>query len=306
MLRHSRWTWDAQMEQRLRTGGFAARLGALLRLMRPKQWSKNGFVLAPLVFSAEFLNGGSVARACGAFALFSLAASSTYILNDLHDVERDRLHPVKRHKRPLASGEVSSAAALALLAGLYGAIVLGLVAMPQVMAAVLAYLALNVLYTWVLKHHPVVDIFAIAIGFVLRVYAGAMAIGVPVSSWMFITTLCLALYLAAVKRRQELTQTGAEGRKVLEKYPLALVERYAEISATGALVFYSMFVMSSKPQLVVTVPVVLFGLFRYWYVVEALDGGESPTDALLTDWQLLATVVAWVAACVYALWPAAS
>jgi 4-hydroxybenzoate polyprenyltransferase len=149
----------------------------------------------------------------------------------------------------------------------------------------------------------VLDIFTIALGFVLRVYAGAMALSVPVSSWMFITTLCLALYLAAVKRRQELSQSGSDGRQVLEKYTVSLVDRYAEMSATGALLFYSMFVMSARPELVITVPLVLFGLFRYWYVVEALDGGESPTDALLSDAQLLLAVVLWVTACAWAIWP---
>jgi 4-hydroxybenzoate polyprenyltransferase len=192
---------------------------------------------------------------------------------------------------------------LVLLAGLYAVLIWGWFVAPKVIMVIAAYLLLNVAYTFVLKHEPVVDIFTIAIGFVLRVYAGAMALDVPVSSWMFITTLCLALYLAAVKRRQELSQSGTEGRKVLEKYTVALVDRYAEMAATGALVFYSMFVMSAKPELAVTVPLVLFGLFRYWYVVEALDGGESPTDALLADWQLLLTVVLWVAACGWALWP---
>lgn len=168
---------------------------------------------------------------------------------------------------------------------------------------IVAYLMLNLAYTFVLKHQPVVDIFAIAIGFVLRVYAGAVALAVPMSSWMFITTLCLALYLAAVKRRQELSQSGADGRKVLEKYSVSLVERYAEMSATGALLFYSMFVMSSKPALVITIPLVLFGLFRYWFVVETLEGGESPTDALFADKQLWLTVVLWVAVCAWALWP---
>jgi 4-hydroxybenzoate polyprenyltransferase len=149
----------------------------------------------------------------------------------------------------------------------------------------------------------VLDIFTIALGFVLRVYAGAMALNVPVSSWMFITTLCLALYLGAVKRRQELKQSGSDGRQVLKQYTVVLVDRYAEMSATGALLFYSMFVMSTRPELVVTVPLVLFGLFRYWFVVEALEGGESPTDALLADGQLLTTVVLWVSLCAWALWP---
>ncbi|UPQ71365.1 hypothetical protein [Kluyvera ascorbata] len=127
--------------------------------------------------------------------------------------------------------------------------------------------------------------------------------GQPVSSWMFITTLCLALYLASVKRQQELKQSGSEGRKTLEKYTVALVDRYAEMSATGALLFYSMFVMSARPELVITIPLVLFGLFRYWFVVEALEGGESPTDALFADWPLLLTVILWVSACIWSLWP---
>jgi 4-hydroxybenzoate polyprenyltransferase len=272
--------------------------------MRPKQWVKNGFVLAPLVFSGEFLNSGLVSHALLAVLLFCLASSATYIINDMHDIEHDRRHPKKSKTRPLAAGIVTIPMALALLAVLYGALVWGWFVAPEVVQVIAAYMFLNLAYTFVLKHQPVVDIFTIAIGFVLRVYAGAVALAVPVSSWMFVTTLCLALYLAAVKRRQELSQSGAEGRKVLEKYSVSLVDRYAEMSATGALVFYSMFVMSAKPQLVITIPLVLFGLFRYWYVVEELDGGESPTDALIADWQLLLTVGLWVAACVWALWPA--
>lgn len=282
---------------------FAKALG-LFNLMRPRHWVKNGFVLAPLVFSGAFLDSGNVSNALLALLLFCVASSATYIINDIHDIERDRRHPKKSKTRPLATGTVSVHAALILLACLYVLLTLGWFVAPKVLIVIVAYLVLNLAYTFVLKHQPVVDIFTIAIGFVLRVYAGAMALAVPVSFWMFITTLCLALYLAAVKRRQELSQSGTEGRKVLEKYSVTLVDRYAEMSATGALLFYSMFVMSAKPELVITVPLVLFGLFRYWFVVEALDGGESPTDALLADWQLLLTVVLWVAACGWALWPA--
>jgi 4-hydroxybenzoate polyprenyltransferase len=275
----------------------------LIKLMRPKQWVKNGFVLAALVFSGAFLDTVAVGRALLAVLLFCVASSATYVLNDIHDIERDRRHPKKSKSRPLAAGVVSAPAALILLVGLYLALVCGWFFAPQVVWVIVAYLMLNLAYTFVLKHQPVVDIFAIAIGFVLRVYAGAVALAVPMSSWMFITTLCLALYLAAVKRRQELSQSGADGRKVLEKYSVSLVERYAEMSATGALLFYSMFVMSSKPALVITIPLVLFGLFRYWFVVETLDGGESPTDALFADKQLWLTVVLWVAVCAWVLWP---
>ena len=280
-----------------------AQLRGLIKLMRPKQWVKNGFVLAPLMFSGEFLDPVAIQHALWAMLLFCAASSATYVINDIHDIERDRRHPKKSQSRPLAAGVVSVPAALFLLAGLYAVLLGAWFVVPKVLGVIAAYLVLNLAYTFVLKHQPVVDIFTIAIGFVLRVYAGAVALSVPVSSWMLITTLCLALYLAAVKRRQELSQSGSEGRKVLEKYSVALVDRYAEMSATGALLFYSMFVMSAKPALVITVPLVLFGLFRYWFVVEALDGGESPTDALLADWQLLLTVVLWVLTCVWALWP---
>lgn len=286
------------------TSRFVAYVLGLMELMRPKQWVKNGFVLAPLIFSGAFANPDAVGRALLAVLLFCAASSATYVVNDMHDIEHDRRHKKKSKKRPLAAGTVSPPAASILLVGLYAVLVWGWFLAPQVVTVIAGYLVLNIAYTFVLKHQPVVDIFTIAIGFVLRVYAGAMALDVPVSSWMFITTLCLALYLAAVKRRQELNQNGKEGREVLGKYSVALVDRYAEMSATGALLFYSMFVMSAKPGLVITVPLVLFGLFRYWFVVETLDGGESPTDALLADWQLMLTVLLWVIACGWVLWPA--
>lgn len=282
----------------------SSQITGLIKLMRPKQWVKNGFVLAPLIFAGQFLDQVAIQHALLALALFCIASSATYIVNDLGDIDRDRRHPKKSKSRPLASGAVKVPAALVLLAILYAILISAWFWEPRVVAVIAGYLLLNVAYTVVLKHQPVLDIFTIALGFVLRVFAGAVAINAPLSGWMFVTTLCLALYLAAIKRRQELAQSGSEGRKVLEKYSVALVDRYAEMSATGALLFYSMFVMSAKPELMITVPLVLFGMFRYWYVVEKLDGGESPTDALLGDWQLLLTVVLWVAACTWSLWPA--
>ena len=135
----------------------------------------------------------------------------------------------------------------------------------------------------------------------MRIFAGAVALSVAVSSWMFVTTLCLALFLAAIKRRQELINSQGDTREVLEHYSVALINRYAEMSATGALLFYSLYVMTAQPALVVTIPFVLFGLFRYWYVVETLGGGESPTDALMSDWQLLATVLSWAGICAWTL-----
>jgi 4-hydroxybenzoate polyprenyltransferase len=276
----------------------------LLKLTRPKQWIKNGFVLAPLVFTGSFLDKQSITRALIALILFCIGSAAAYIVNDLQDVERDRKHPKKSRTRPLASGQVSSKQAIFLLLVLYVLLLLGWFVEPKVTYVVAGYVALNLSYSFFLKHQPVLDIFTIAIGFVIRVWAGAIALNVPVSGWMFVTTLCLALYLAAVKRGQELSLSGTQGRKVLKHYSKPLMDRYAEMSATCALIFYSMFVMSSRPELVITVPVVLFGLFRYHYVVYALDAGESPTDALLSDMPLFATIIAWIAMCAWALWPA--
>jgi len=273
------------------------RLIGLIRLMRPKQWVKNGFVFAPLLFTGELLNSNAVLQTVFATLFFCIASSATYIVNDLHDIELDRRHPKKSKSRPLSSGIVTPRAAIVLLALLYFVLLMGFYLMPKVLLVISAYLLLNLAYTFFLKHQPVIDIFTIAIGFVLRVIAGSMALGVDASVWMCVTTLCLALYLAAIKRRQELANSGADGRTVLKSYTVKLVDRYAEMSATGALLFYSMFVMSTRPALVITIPLVLYGLFRYWYVVESLDGGESPTDALFADWQMLAVVILWATAC---------
>ncbi len=280
-----------------------ANLVALASLARPKEWVKNSFVLAPLVFVGRFADPSAVRPALLAALLFCVASSATYIVNDIYDIELDRRHPKKSVTRPLAAGTVTVPMALVLLSALYGVLALAWFAVPEVMLAITGYVLLNLGYTFVLKHQPVLDMFTIAIGFVLRVYAGALALSVAVSAWMLVTTLCLALFLAAIKRRQELVYSSAHGRPVLGKYSLPLVDRYAAMSATGALVFYSLFVISAKPQLVGTIPLVLFGLYRYWYVVEQPDGGESPTDALLADWQLLTTVLLWVGICAWALWP---
>jgi len=282
----------------------STRLQGLIALLRIKQWVKNVFVLAPLLFTGEFLNVQSVNNALLTMLFFSLASSATYIINDIHDVEHDRKHPKKSKTRPLASGVVSIRSALMLLIiVLLTILVCAGLMMPNVLQIIIFYLLLNLSYTFFLKHQPVLDIFSIAISFVLRVYAGAVALAVPVSDWMFITTLCLALYLASLKRRQELSLSGTEGRAVLQKYSVFLVNRYAEMSATGALLFYALYVMTAKPQLVSSIPVVLFGLFRYWYIADTLDGGESPTDALLSDWPLLLTIITWVLVCGWVLWP---
>ena len=275
----------------------------LLRLLRPRQWVKNTFVLAPLVFAREYGSLSSIKLALLAFVLFCLASSACYIVNDLHDRERDRAHPVKRLKRPLAAGTVSVRTAIVMLVVLYALLLAGFFRLPALVLPIGGYIALNLAYTYYLKDQPVIDIFSIATGFVMRVWAGAMALDVPLSSWMAITTLCLALYLASIKRRQELENAGTDTRRVLAHYSVALVDRYAEMSAVGALIFYSLFVMSNNNTLVATIPLVIFGLFRYWYVVESKEEGESPTDVVLTDGPLIACIIAWLGVCVVSLAP---
>ncbi|MFA0456468.1 decaprenyl-phosphate phosphoribosyltransferase [Vibrio breoganii] len=273
----------------------------ILRLMRLNQWIKNTFVIAPLLFSGLFTDWYSIQQSLSAFLIFCLASSATYILNDYRDVEDDKKHPVKSTSRPLASGDMTKAQARVLLMVLYGVIFLSATVYPKVSAVIASYLLLNIAYTFYFKYQPVLDIFTIAIGFVLRVYAGSVALNVPLSSWMFITTLSLALYLASIKRRQELKNSGESGRNVLQHYTVSLVDRYAEMSATSAILFYSLYIISDKPNMVYTIPFVLFGLYRYWFVVESKGVGESPTEVVYSDILLLLTVLGWVVACFYSL-----
>ncbi len=273
----------------------------LLRLLRPRQWIKSSFVLAPLLFSGRFTDPEAVADALLAAGIFSLVASATYIVNDLRDIETDRLHPVKSRSRPLAAGQVTPRAAVAVLAALVVLIAAGLLSLPALVPVILAYVLISLCYTLWLKRRPVIDLFTIAFLFVLRVYAGAAAIEVEVSSWMFVTTLCLALYLAAMKRRQELVIWGSDAREVLKLYSVSLIDRYASMAATGALLFYSLYVLGEHPDMIFTIPFVLYGIFRFWFLAELRQGGDSPTEALLSDWQLLATIAAWVCACAWVL-----
>ena len=280
----------------------SSQLLGLIQLCRPKQWIKNSFVLAPLLFAGLFTDAHSVQQAFIAMLLFCVASSATYIVNDLKDIEKDRLHPIKSKTRPLAAAKVSTKDAKIFLVMLYIILISAAFWQLAVCIIITGYLLLNLAYSSYLKHQPVLDIFTIAIGFVLRVYAGAVALSVPVSSWMFITTLCLALYLAAIKRRQELGTHGTTSRKALEGYSVGLLDRYAEMSAVGALLFYSIFVVTSRPELVLTIPLVIFGMFRYWYITDIQQQGESPTDAIFSDLQLILTGLAWVIACVYGVW----
>ncbi|MER2519638.1 MAG: decaprenyl-phosphate phosphoribosyltransferase [Bdellovibrionales bacterium] len=275
-----------------------------MALLRPRHWIQNSFVLAPLVFSGYFLRANAVREACIGAALFCLATSTTYIVNDLYDHNRDHIHRKKSKTRPLASGQIPVRAAWLFLIALYAVLLSGFLLIPAIMPILLGYILLNLAYTYYLKNAPPLDIFTVATSYLIRVYAGALAISAPPSPWMFVTTLALALFLVSINRRQEIIDSPTKTRESLKKYSADLLDRYAEMSATGALVFYGLFVILEKPQLIVTFPLVVFGMFRYWLIADQRQNAESPTDALLEDKQLLATIVLWVSTCVWALWPA--
>lgn len=282
-----------------------------IRLFRCKQWFKNTFVFIPLLFRGLEFDIISLFNASMAFVLFCIASSAVYILNDIVDVEFDRKHPVKSKLRPLVTGEITIKSAVIVLVVLYSILLLQILFFPEVFKILLVYILLNVAYSFYLKQLPIIDIFVIAIGFVLRVVVGAVAIAVQTSSWMLITTLCLALYMAAIKRRQEIfvhhlfnkhedkNVDTSKSRDVLDKYNRSLLNRFAEISGISAFVFYSLYVLLNEPGLFITIPIVIFGLFRYWFIVENQYGGESPTDLVLADMQLLLSVMLWVIICAW-------
>jgi len=278
-----------------------SRFLAALQALRPREWVKNLFVLAPLIFAGAFMEGRRLRQSVAALIAFCIAASVVYLINDLVDREVDGRNPAKAH-RPVASKRLSPRVAVAIV------VVLELI-LPAIagwtgkktLLVILGYQAVNLLYSGFLKHIPVVDLFCVASGFVFRVLAGAVAISVPLSFWMLNTTLCLALYLATIKRRQEALLMGSAGRSVLRVYTVELLDYYAFFAAVLAVVFYGMFVLTVRPSLEMTLPIVIFGFFRYRFVVVTRQAGESPTDLVLGDWPLAATILAWGVLCVVAM-----
>ena len=216
--------------------------------MRPRQWIKNLLVFAPLLFSASFFKPESDAKALIGFVAFCIASSASYVLNDLMDVAADRLHPVKSLTRPIAAALVSPRSAWVLFGVLLALTLCTFAFDTSTALALVGYLLLNFAYSVRLKHVPVLDLFVLSSGFVIRVYAGSTAIHVHLSFWMFITTLCLALYLTAGKRRQELANLGVASRSVLTQYTVALLDYYALMSAISAILFYGLFVATENPR----------------------------------------------------------
>ena len=277
---------------------------AAVQALRPKQWLKNGFVFAPLLFGKAFLDANKVVLALIAFALFSAMASSVYILNDILDAPRDRAHPTKKN-RPIASGRlpVPLAAVLGVLLG-GGALTYAFVTMPELGTLLAIYAAINVGYSLGLKHVVIIDIFAIAVGFVLRVFGGAVAIDVEASRWLLTCTIFISLFLAACKRRGEITLVGdsAATRAVLRSYSIGYVDQIINLAAAGTVMTYALYTLDPVTiaklhthDLIFTLPFVIYGVLRYMHMVQHKGVGGSPTEALLRDRMILLTVVGYVA-----------
>lgn len=273
--------------------------------MRPEQWLKNGFVLAPIVFSGLVGDPDAWLRTLLAVAAFCAASSAVYLVNDVIDREADRSHPIKLN-RPIASGEVSVATALVTAVILLVAAALVSVWLGGWFPAVLAaYVSLVLLYSALLKRAVFLDVLVVAAGFVLRVVGGAVAIDVPVSRWILVVTYLLALYLALGKRRSELVLLGREAgthRVVLGHYTLPMVDQAISVVLGATVVAYALYTVAPETVakvgsegLLATVPIVLYGLFRYLYLLHRHELGGSPTRALLTDRPLLVCVVVWLA-----------
>jgi 4-hydroxybenzoate polyprenyltransferase len=276
---------------------------SLFLSLRPDQWTKNLIVFAALIFAVKLLDPAALAYASAAFLIFCALSGAVYLINDVSDREQDRLHPIKR-LRPIAAGEVSPGTALVF------AVVLSAAALaasfwlrPAFGMVAAAYLALFVVYTRSLKHIVILDVMAIAIGFVLRAVAGGLVINVHVSNWLLVCTMLGALFLGLAKRRHEMTllAEGAKGhRRILEEYDPYLLDQMIGVVAAATMVAYIIYCASPETHayfgtewMVLTTPFPIYGLFRYLYLVHRKAGGGSPSDMLLTDRPLLACVALW-------------
>lgn len=278
--------------------------------MRPAQWSKNAVLLAGVVFAHRLGDIESLGIALTAVLAFSLVSSGVYLVNDVRDAPLDRLHPTKR-LRPVARGAISSTAAL--LASVFlltvGFIVAALIR-PQFLLTVVAYVALMLAYSLLLKRIVLLDVFVIAAGFVLRAVAGAVAVDVPISSWLLLCTMLLALFLGFCKRRHELGILGASAaqhRAPLGVYSFRLLDQFIAATAGAAIVAYSIYtfdaqVVPDNNSMMLTIPFVVFALFRYLLLVYRRGQGGNPEWLLFRDWPLLAAIGGWALASLSALY----
>jgi len=266
-------------------------IGNILRLIRVKHWIKNGFVFVPLVFSKHLFNADYFIETVIAFFAFSLASSIVYVINDIKDIESDRAH-TKKKNRPLASGRISVNTAYSIALVLL--IILAAISftLPKSFNIILAaYILLNVAYTYFLKRIVLLDLISISAGFMLRVLGGAYAINVQVSTWLILTTLFVSLFLAVMKRRSEIESQGENAtRAVLESYSLKFIDQISSITAAAVIICYALYSVSERTleyfhteYLVYTTIFVIYGIFRYLYLVHNLQKGEDTSEIIFTD-----------------------
>ena len=279
--------------------------GDYVRLMRPHQYLKNGFVLLGVVFAHQW-QAGPLFNALLVFTAFCAMASTVYILNDLADIEADRRHPVKRF-RPLPSGRVHPRQARWLALGLFGlALAIAGGVSPVALACVLTYFAVNLLYSRWLKHVVILDVFVISAGFMLRILSGTLGLGIYPSEWLLFCGLMLTLFLGFAKRRAELLMLEAADsppsgtRRVLDDYSPALLEQLTAVTAACTLISYGLYTVSPQtialhggPTLVYTLPFVTYGIFRYLFLLHHKARGSDTAHDLMTDTHLLITVAGW-------------
>lgn len=287
-------------------------LRAIITLMRPEQWVKNLIVFGALIFSREFTNSQSVINSLLAFGIFCALSSAIYIVNDIQDRESDRLHPTKK-SRPIASGAVSPVLARILAAVL---IILGIALsflLPRdFLAIALIFVAFNILYSALLKNLVIIDVMSIAVSFVLRAAAGTYAISVPISPWLIACTFLLALFLGFGKRRHELLilKDQATGhRAALKKYSPYFLDQLIGVVTASTVVAYTFYTLSPEVSeklgvrhLELTIPFVLYGIFRYLYLIHQEERGGSPTRLLLTDMPILINIVLWFLSVMAIFW----
>lgn len=281
----------------------------LIKLIRPKQWLKNVFCFAPILFSGNLLYWDKFSINLLAFIAFCGISSCVYILNDISDVESDRNHKKKRF-RPIASGDVSIKEAWGFFALLLAFVASACIFFlpPSFGVVIVLYLVNNFLYSYKLKHMVLLDVFSISIGFMLRVVGGGFAIDVQLSSWMIITTIFISLFLGISKRRAELSNAD-EGnankqRRVLDDYSIDFVEQMNTIAATGTILSYALYTASDKTittfhtdKLIYTTPFVIYGIFRYLYLIHKKNLGENPASIVTKDIPIIVTGVLWVIVC---------
>jgi len=284
---------------------------SLLKTMRPRQWAKNVFVFAALVFDLKLFNPLYLTRTLIAFGLLCLIASAVYIINDLADIEKDRLHPKKKH-RPLASGKLSKGVAVAAAVAFIGIALGGGYALDLRFGLLItAYLLINILYSLWLKHVVILDVLLVAAGFVIRVAAGVVLVDVVrFSPWLYICMTLLALFLVLGKRRREITlleSQADEHRSVLANYNLQFLDQLIGTVSTSAIVAYSFYTFSAEnlPQnhtMMLTIPFVLYGIFRYLYLIHVKHEGGAPDELFFKDRPLMITFILWGLAAVAVLY----